>query len=1505
MFFLHTLTCLWLLSCTQTIPSAAPVSMADAATESMLAFFNNMPQANLVASPFATNVNQIFNTTLQLPATMTGPINQLYSLLAQQAMREFINTNSPTLFNSLASAQLALQKAQAQYDAQEAQTQQTAITALQNQINNAVSTNISRLTSICLKSSCWQNYMKLFVANSFDYEVSLLSQLHTNEEQTFMYIPQFETAYYSDAYVRLRNGSETMRIFLIITDQIRQRMLPLITDWAALPNDTLYDTIQAFKKTDFYTAATAFHQSLTAEPIPITGPIMQGSTIAPGFTKFLHLENNQPTVVPALQSLFTITNGQLFLTGAGTVLFKESTITNKAGNTYATLTTTPFFDLLFEEDGGGYIPTPLYMQLLIIEGTKLLVGATSYLFNQENVAGTMQKLATLSANQRGLIDTASQGSPFPNFLNYQPEDQLLLEDLANCITTNNNLNPDNQINPQSFWHSFCHAFKHAFDAITHAFKTLAEQVASSVASIAKKVGDFVVHIATAVTDVGKALYYMTGLNCLVSGIKGDGFNHYSAANFNKYLADSASQLSDCVDDITSVVSDVATVASNVVNLAATVVGQVAGAVMMDPQLANDLTSLINKVADTVINIAANTINFFVKAVGDFVVLSYEAVETITRVIVDVLTNNAALAGKALEQMLSSVVSSILNMASFVISSIGSALKSVMAAIAFLVASITDVITDLSGYMAALFTGNWAENNLVRAKIGEHRQLINALIMTGLAVAITVATFGAGAEMGAGMIALAVAGAVMTVGMSVLQIMSAVQQDNQTIEKNDDQINFLKKYEPYVTNNARVTAATQNKVYAESLLKFEAQAHNKERGLVYYQYYLNQYYNNFYALKAYGISSFYNTITTPDGSTGANPGIAPADPGYWYGMTTHRLDLNPSRGLRIYQASTKTFTQELAAAPAPTTPPTSPAAALMMSPGQQSTTQGWINQKDIAPATQADLTNMDIRWRIIYDIDAPFYVGIYATEKYIDTDQLHTLHANFQAQQANNIQSQFTPTWQALSSFNRGLLEFDTDAKCFVMYKGMDQTAPIVGVYENSSKGWLSTNQNAIPYERGAWYRMTAQLQPTSETTSTYNVWCWKEDVMGSTYDQATLKWTYSAPVVRAQPLTATPAIPASGWNIPAPAATTQPSKYAGSFGVITSGAAVEYQILAPTPNISASAARTASDTQVMSQLQSNGITPVEKTRELTWQKGYEQNFYPVFGGQTLSPASQTEIQAGVYVYTTNKTGLSSTTADYVVFLTAPNGLPSALTPTMLGASITSTPAPTYIVSLITGNVFNTQWQLQTQTYPQAFGLFQQNNTLEPAILTTITKAIGAVYQNEAGPFVFNNLTITGNIPAFGSGNFIYTGLSLIPQLNGTDYFITAYYDQAEGTYTASNIALTPQKAVPVNALISLVTGKLFMLEKDGAAISTFQANQAKFITVTNSTISYTKLYSTLQNIPAAVQTAIAAQTAMYQKATTPPAPVAPQPAPSSYSYPYSNFSSGGDFGGLVDAGGNL
>lgn len=1500
-------------------------SMQNNATTSMIDFFSRIPKATLIASPFTNTIQQMFTTTLELPSTITGPINQLYSLIAQQAVHAYIDNIHPTIFNALTNAQMALQKAQASHDNQEVITQQTTITQLQQQITAIITKIIPQLTSICLKSSCWQNYMKLFVANSFDYEVSLLSQLHANEEQMFIYIPHFETAYYSDAYVKLRNGSETLRIFLIITDQARQRMLPLITDWAKLDSSSLYDTIQTFKKTDFYTVATAFHQALTSDPVAINGPITQGAKIATGFTKFLHRDNGVPTVIPALQNIMEIKNGTLFLIGPGTLLFKETTITNKANNSYATLAPSDQFHKLFEEEGAGYMPTPLYMELLAIQGIKLLVGATSYLFNAENVADTMAKLAKLSNNQRGVIDTKSQGSPFPNFLLYQPEDQLLLEELANCIATNNSLNPENQINPEGFWSDFCHAFSSAFGAIGNAFENFGNTLIGSIEDIARKVGDFVVHIATAVADVGKSFYYLTGLNCLVSGISGNGFNHYSLSNFNKYLADSASQLSDCVTDITSIVNDVADVAKDVVNLAATIVGQVAGAIMMDPGLATDLTGMINEIADTVINLSANTVNFFVKAVGDYVVLTYEAVETITRVIVDVLTGNAALAGQALGQMLNSVVSSVLNLATFVLSSIGSALKSIMAAVAFLVASITDLIIDISGYMAALFTGNWNENFEIRHEIGEHRQLINAIIMTGLSIAITVATFGAGAEMGAGMIALAVAGGVMTAGMSVLQIMSAVQQDSQTIEQTDDQINFLKIYEPYVANNARVTAANQNKVYAESLIKFDAEAQNQERGLVYYQNYLNRYYNNYYAIQAYNLSSFYNIITTPDDSTGNNPGIAPADPGYWYGIQTNRYDLNPSRGFRVYQKTTNSFCQEIAAPPAPTTQPTSLAESLMISPGQQSTTQAWLNQRDTAPATQEDLNNMDIRWRIIYDIDSPCYVGIYASERFMDPNQLHALHANFQAQQTNTLQSQFTPTWQALNTYNSALLDFNTGAKCFVMYKGMDQTSPIVGVYEHGGNGWLATNQTAITYERGAWYRMTAQLQPTTETTSQFKVWCWKEDVPGTTYEQAKSKWSASTQVNRATPMpgitTSQPSsstkmlapwqrlsifgTPVSGWSIPPTPATVASNNYAGTFGVITSGAAVEYQILSPVQKINVTQARTASDTQVTTQLEQDNITPVETNRELIWQKSYEQNIYPTFGNTTLSPASLKEIQSGIYLYTTNKTGIPGTPLDYVVFI---RSLTQTLQPNGLGISINSTPTPTYMVSLITGNVYNNQWQLQTQTYPNALELFQQTNILSSTVLTAIQNASAAYYKSEAGPFIFNNITITGNITSFISGNYIYTGPTLTPQLNGTDYFITAYYDTNQNTYTNSNIAITPNKATPINALISLITGKLFMLTKDGNTISSLQTNQAKFITVTATTTSFPKIFSALQNVPNSIQTLITSQKNLYQKAITPPVAIQQpvQPAPSQFSYtPPSNYSTGGNFGNLVDPGGNL
>lgn len=1489
-FFLFVIT---LLSVS---PLSSITSGQKAANDSLKEFFSHLPQPALIASPFTTTLTTIFKNTLKLPPSLLTPIEQLYSLMAQEAVRAYIDQQQPTLMSSIAQAQTAQAKAQAAQDTQEVQTQTTILTNLQTQLNTFIQNSVTQqLTKICQESDCWQNYLKMFIAASFDYEVSLLSQLHTNEQQMFLAIPHLETAYYSDDYVQLRNSAETLRIFLIITDQVRQRMIPTITDWKNLSVNNLYNAMQAFKETDFYKVATAFQQAITAEPITIKASIIQGSTIARGFKQYLYIDNNQPTVVPSFTPLMQITNGTLSLIGVGTILFKETIVTDKMGESYATLTQTPFFPQLFtpEVTGGGYTPTPLYTQLLIIQGIKLLIGGTSYLFNQANVADTMTKLNTLSPAQRGLITISTSPNPFPTFLLYQPEDMLLLEELDACIQTNNQLNPDGQLSAQSFWHDICSAFKHVAKAIGKGIEQAAEGVVNSVADIAKKVGDFVVHIGTSVIDVTKAFYYLSGVNCLVSGISGHGFNHYSGiSNFNKYLADSANQLSDCIDDITSVVTDVASVAEDVVNLAATVVGQVAGAVLMDPQLATDLTGMINTIADTVINLAANQINFFVKAVGDYVVLSYEAVEVLTRVLVDTLTGQVADAGQALGQMLNSVVSSVLNLASFVVSSLGSALKSAMAAVAYLVSSITDVIIDVSGYLAAMFTGNWSENWKVRNTIGEHRQLMNALIMTALAVAITVCTFGAGAEVGAGMMALAIGGAVMTAGMSVLQIMSAVQQDNQTIQQTDTQVNFLKKYEPYVTNNVRVTAATQHKLYTESALKFEINEQNQERGLVYYQNYLNNYYNNTYALQAYNLSSFYNILTTPDTATGNIPGVAPADPGYWYGINTGRYDLNPSRGFRIYQAGTNSFCQEIAAAPSPTTPVNTTASALMTTPGQQSSTQAWINQKDISAVTAPALENMDIRWRIIYDIDAPFYVGIYATEKYIDTNQLHALHTAFEAQQKSTpTQGQFTPAWQALNTYNTALLDFDKHAKCCVMYKGMNQSAPLLGVYEHEGKGWLTTNQNAVPYERGAWYRMTAQLAQQSTTQSVLTVWCWKEDIPNMSYQNARSKWSYQTPVTKATPMPTTDA------TISAPS-------YAGSFGVITSGAAVEYQILSPTQQVTATAARTASNAQVANDLQSNGITPVEQTRERTWQQQYQENFNPMFGSKPLIPASQAEIKAGVYIYTTYATNLPGNALDYVVFLAT---LTPTLVPNNLGVSITTfgTTNQPYVVSLITGNVYNSQWQLQSQRYSGVLDTFQQKIAIAPQVLTNITTSMKNMYKAESGPFKFNNLALTGNTTAFAAGAFIYTAPSLNPKLTGTDYLVPVYYDTAQGRLTVSNVALNPRQTNTVNGLVSLITNTLYTLEQDGQTITALQTTQAPFITITATTMTFPNLYVQLQTVlPTSVQTLITSQQALYKKAITPVQPVQPStPAPIISKTPYTY--NAGNFGGLQNPGGGF
>ena len=1488
-------------------------------------------------------VTQIFDHTLGLPETLLRPLRRFYAYLKQRAVNEHLATvmvqegkKQISFLSALSNATEQLQIAQLHKDTEIIPTWTNRIATLTKQKQEEVSKLGPNIVDLCRKTKEWQNHLKIFLTNSFSYEYQLLGNINQDEIKMFTSIPQFETAYYSGMYATLRNDAEYVRIFLVMSDVLRQRVKPQCVDWHNLTDLELYDEIEKFKKTDFYKFAKQF-ETISSQTVTTSLQhfSLNGSSVAPGYADYLTCtqgagESPIVTASLGLNSLFSIKNNVPALTSMGSFLLKEGTITPPRGAPYPGLIRTENFDKLFDEniDGRGRIPSALFMELLSFNAINLLNQNNSYLFNQANLADTMQRLNQLKTTQSANL------SAFPNVIFYQPEDQLFLEDI-NTLTAEV-ITPASVGAAQPACNAVARFFRGDYDgAIDHALKKAGEALGAALlvgtlcffapmllpvaipamitAAAFSFAGDN--QIDDAFANTVDKLYNITvkaaedTWKCVkaVGGDVSEIFHGHFLAGLDDILDDTLTGVVALGCDIgnaaMALVDGVAQVATAIVSMGASVLGTVVGVIMQDPQLGTDLAGTIDSVANIVISAIQDYTDMLIQSTEDVVVLSLEAVILLTKVIVDTvgafLTGNFKHLGNAIidpvNEFLQDTVSAVLGMVSLTGKFISDALKNIMVAVAYLTAALTDIVDDLAAGVAefGVFIAEGpeaaaAEHASVMAEMNKHRRLISAIVGTVLMVLVTAVTLGSAGWLAAGLMFA------LTIGMMIPTIVGANQQDMDASAQLESQEAFLVSFREYVQQCGPAQAALQQNLLSETGLRLQEQAYNADRGLVYYQNYVNNSLNTTHAVQAYQTSSFCDILTTPDITNYPPNGMLPADPGYSYGIQTNRMDLNPSQGFRVYNAQRGTFAQEIATLPASLVTSEQSNNSFSAPATSSSLTQHFITQKDLCNFTTSNKT-VTVRWRVIYESQGDFYIGIYLNKNYLDTKFLNLLHSNFENIAQNTSaydEKTFNNAWLPLKTFNTYLYSFDHLAQAFVCYRNKStQSIPALGIYQHLGKGFLSAKNQPSQtawFKRGTWYIMTATATDNQIT------------VAFSQEDNPAIKWSSSAPL---QPLAPSDIIPYD--TLMAKLQYSPQQQFTGSFGIITSGAAVEYELLTPQQSVTQTSQRQTSNLSVASSIQNaessvNGLTPPigELQREQQWVQALEKNINPTFGNWKFTAFSDDlTVAQGTYVYATPSTKLSSkkSLTDFVVSIANPQpasaiasiGMNLLNSPAQLGKAITSNTQ--YMISLVTGNCYDVRGNLK-MTYPDALPAYlQQNPKLPSQLSAAIAHATQAYYTAEVGGFVFQNVTVTGVLAALKKDVFIYTCPSFTQYLSGLDYLV--FMNIPQGGTPGTTQSLNPlSKTNSINSAISLITGTVFNLVTGTAQtpIQQLPLSVWKNITLTPSGATYPSTLQTYQSfidgktlnllqhqINSYTTTKNAAQQALIQAQLNPPQPITP------------------------------
>ena len=1368
------------------------------------------------------------------------------------------------------------------------------------------------------QSKIWQDHLKIMAATSYNQEIALLKTVHENELELFPLLPQFEVAYYQPTFAQIRKSSELTRIYLILIDRLRNRFLDGITRSSGTTADPfssilqmidtttaslktasisqkdslqatlmqqknqLFQLIETFKAGSFYTLTVLFENLDWSKTYPVsfkdqhgnavtfkqiiqgpynfdqyflydkktgiatvnsvfslmfeTGPVAQGSTeqglfFTPlGNALFSGMISYQTTTLPDGTSLYTGTFEYQKTTGNTAQITIDQFFTEQTST--ITLNKQPI-------EQTSLVPTMTYMELLCFTAMKMLYTDIAEIFIGSNLPLACKAMTT---------------TDLPNFIAQQPEDYLLLSHINRLqdFFTNQGLTDNSGQTPSvQSCKSFGRWLKKVADTVINGIKKAATEVWHGIETAAKgafaavkDVGNAIWHGMKAIGDEVVALYYASAIApMLFQGISAsDALKH--AASYQKAAN---AQMNAATSDLMKSVGHIAQAAEGLAHAAGAIAinAMSEGLSLIDSKIGTDMLNTWDAVANGIINFAKDSTDMFISQTSSIVKLSAGAIELVSSTIASIETGSFSTLKGEIKDLAKNTASAILSYISLAVSQITDALKSAMTAIGYFVQTLTDTVVQLSAAVATLAYYGWADGfstgfNELQAKVSEHQRIISSIITTVVLIAVTVATGGAATPFAAGMLA-------MNIGMMAMSIVGAGQADQLAIDKKAKQHKFVEDYKQYVIENASVIQGFNTQKAIEELVQLQNETMNQERGLLYYQNYVNAIFNGTVSAKAYGVGNIISHQTGVSDSTG----VMVADLGSLYAIQTGRMSLTPTGGFAIYNKSRNSFSQEAALEP------------IIMNHQTQVTTNltqtaddngAWFHQKDLALIPSGDGLKADIVWRSLYEYDGPFYIGIYLTERFIDTQAVNNAY--------NNLAQVITPTsgtttaaafdaaWQKVETFGRYLVDYDHLAKMFVCYRqsaaSIDNAAnsiPKLGIYQHeateqtvaANNGWIQSNIGAINFKRGTWYRMQATIVGTKLTV---NFWELADE-------QAARNATTKDPVPNSA-LTQTTTIEQA--LVPQDVLALSASKYfGGSMGVITSGAAVEYIVIEPTRVLTVnlqgttsqlttltkpieSAARVTANTK-LSQIP--GMNQTETERSLNWQKELASQMGLTFGNLTLTALDQESLIRSEFIYQT-KGIFDQTTPDFVVFAKT-NQNPNAQ---QVGISALETPKPLYIISLVTNQIIDTTGKIVGQVESALNLYLQQHPKLSDSVMTQLQNSQRTYFQSMSLPLTFANSTLTADVTQMANGLYVYSAPALDPRIQGkTDYFVTTTSNSVGITGTGAPLKLSDAPTT-TTGLVSLVTGQVYTLQQNGKTASILSTKTVGTTTITDAKTTY-------------------------------------------------------------------
>lgn len=1203
---------------------------------------------------------------------------------------------------------------------------------------------------ILVQSQFWQMYLEYTLATLFLRDKSLITSLTLSEKMIYPYIPTFQQSYYDENFTNIRYSSELHRTQLALTDAMRDRLLDQSTVWSATDLPKVWTQVQQFMQQPFYKLLA----HATQNPVSLMNDIAQ----------------------------------------------KKSAI-----STYLTQ----------EEQQKLSADYPLIVEdLLCIGMIKNLQARTYDLFSKNKLDATIQTLRKIPTR------------PVPNILMFDFKEHAFLDDLNRAIdhftsnaqlakTQPKKLPPqfaqadisDERVVTTALWDDV----KKEAGGFVDTFKNMGTKLAKQGAQWAGDAAEASSDMWGAGLDNARFM----GYTILGDQKKAEDFQKKANAEFAAAQKKYEGVWKDTTDIVKTVGEDTG---GAVLGFAAGELDVFLKAAGVNSNLKESTLGIWKSTIDTVIDNVALFLHLLIFVpfeVGTFVAFYGSqfigvAVGSIINATVKSIEGDSSgwgILADEFKELGASMLTSFLSEVMFTVNQFLAVTTDVLMAAAYFAQLLAEITLDIyrgfaniAGSIAHLAgdekTEQWFSDST--KTVEGYRSTIVAVANTAILIGATVATDG-----------LAVGAIGMNTAFQVPQVVGAIQSDTQRIQDTKDERALVASFKTYVADSKEMSKKKKDDWLEEQNFKFVEEIDNQERGLGFYQDFINSYYDSIKENMSEQLGSTLAKNLTPQSQTATIPvqgadgqykeeqvtyQFVPADVGSLFGFNTGVYNLNPSQGFALYSKGRDSFSQEIAVNP-----------ALMSEQGKPVIRKFWFLQKETI-ISDKQLQDIEVRFKAISLLDI-FYIGLYCGGSPIDL--------------------------KAIVKNGKADLDAAHLAKMCVFKREQLQGPINFDVYEHEGKGWYTGTIPTIPTPKlvtGTWYRIKINLQDTTLRVKVYQEGSSEPD-----------------------------------WQTFTVAKTDQ-----STCGMISSGAAIEYQMIKPEPII----------TKISDKLRPK----IERTvalqetfdRSTLHQTMYPQTLYPsttnVF---KLAALDKTEILKGNYMYTTQETKLAQELPqlkeDYVLVCeaTAENQIQTAgigngaAQAELIGINpqerISLSGDKKIVISLVTDKQFESDgtWAIAAANNKVAYrpslnAYLKAHPSVSDAARTQITNARELYNAQLLKPFNFGNITLNSSSKTDVDARiFVYTCTSpdkALRDANIQDYVVFAQLDQynypinfplAHGV----NFKINPDDAtVPTLVIFSLVTG-LWYKENSNTPVD---PNNRYIVEVNNPNANTADLYTSFK-----------------------------------------------------------